>query len=256
MFKGEIEQSSDFFQMDLSDEIRKQIQMQTEIIKWMKTSLVNHPELEFIYRPHPHERVVREIKKLEKEYSNFKCINELSIRQWLHVSEIVGLTYSTSIVDVYYAKKQCLIMRPLITNDDDEVVIYNDAKIISDYEEFEKAINMRTEFPIKSEIIHEYYDNHNGDTCYKIAQIIASIITSESEFPFSAIAKRSKAKLIKKYIYFLLTGISRIIDLSPIAPKFKRGFYYAHKEQKQYKKEIKEYINKFEPIVNREINGE
>ena len=72
---------------------------QNTIETWIIELAKKHTEVIFIYRRHPSEREDPKLVKIEKELTNFRCIDDYSIRQWVRVADIMHTWYSTSIAD-------------------------------------------------------------------------------------------------------------------------------------------------------------
>ena len=133
------------------------------IIGWFKEFLENHPEKEFIYRPHPVENNIMSdalsIRALEKEYSNFHFIGKYAIQEWVRPCDYLNTCLSTSIIDVYLLKKQCNILRPIPLDPDFDNPLLLNADSIDSYEEFEKANTIKYDnpFPVSDEDVSKYY---------------------------------------------------------------------------------------------------
>lgn len=132
-------------------------------MKWVKKFLENHPEKEFIYRPHPAEdNVVTEdvnMYTMEKEYSNFHYIGKYAVQEWIRPCDYLNTCLSTSIIDVYLLKKQCNILRPVPLNPDFDNPLLLHAEYIDSYEEFEKGNTTVSNkpFPVSDEDVNKYY---------------------------------------------------------------------------------------------------
>ena len=132
-------------------------------MEWVRKFLDNHPEKEFIYRPHPAEgNVVTEYfdaQALEKEYSNFHYIGKYAIQEWIRPCDYLNTCLSTSIIDVYLLKKQCNILRPVPLNPEFDNPLLLNADCIDSYEEFEKFNTSKSDkpFPISDQDVNKYY---------------------------------------------------------------------------------------------------
>lgn len=132
-------------------------------MKWVRKFLEDHPEKEFIYRPHPAEiNVVTDYfdaHALEEEYSNFHYIGKYAIQEWIRPCDYLNTCLSTSIIDVYLLKKQCNILRPVPLDPgfDNPLLLHADS--IDSYEEFEKFNTSKSDkpFPVSDEDVNKYY---------------------------------------------------------------------------------------------------
>ena len=130
-------------------------------LEWIGKELEKHPGIQFIYRPHPVEKDSELLRSYAEKYNNFHIISDYSVKQWIIVSDKLYTWFSTSIGEVYFAKKACSVIRPVSIPQDDDTEIYKNAKIISNYEEFDKDFDhigsFETDFPIPHEDMDSYY---------------------------------------------------------------------------------------------------
>ena len=142
---------------------RWDIESKRIFMKWVKKFLENHPEKEFIYRPHPVEYNVKSedtnMYSLEKEFSNFHYISKYAIQEWIRPCDYLNTILSTSIIDVYLLQKQCNILRPVPLDADFDNPLLINAKSIDTYEDFEKFNSSKSDFPfpISDEEVSKYY---------------------------------------------------------------------------------------------------
>lgn len=130
---------------------------------WVKKFLENHPEKEFIYRPHPVEyNVMSEdinMYSLEKEFPNFHYISKYAIQEWIRPCDYLNTILSTSIIDVYLLEKQCNILRPAPLNPEFDNPLLINADYITSYDDFEKYNTSKSDksFPVSDENVYKYY---------------------------------------------------------------------------------------------------
>lgn len=130
---------------------------------WVRKFLENHPDKEFIYRPHPAEdNVVTEyfdVQALEKKYSNFHYIGKYAVQEWIRPCDYLNTCLSTSIIDIYLLKKQCNILRPVPLDPGFDNPLLLHADYVSSYEEFEKFNTSKSDkpFPVSDEDVNKYY---------------------------------------------------------------------------------------------------
>lgn len=133
------------------------------LMRWIKKFVEDHPEKEFIYRPHPVEyNVMSEdvnMYTLEKEYSNFHYISKYAIQEWIRPCDYLNTILSTSIIDCYLLNKQCNILRPVPLNPDFDNPLLVGANYISSYEDFEKfnLSKINVDFPVSEDTVKKYY---------------------------------------------------------------------------------------------------
>lgn len=146
-------------------------------LDWFDEFLTINDEYVVIYRPHPVELNSKSISDLRKKYPDkFKCIYDLGIKQWIKVSDIVSTWFSTSIVESYMMKKNCLIFRPVEIDEEDECEIYYGCNSYKTYDDMTKSIlnyaNTLEQFPIDKDEIFRHYDEKELPTYERIADYI------------------------------------------------------------------------------------
>lgn len=231
---------------DVSNESQKRIlDLYEEYLKNNKDTIV-------IYRPHPAEISSDRLKDMERKFDNFRCIPDLSIRQWIRSCDSISTWQSTSLADAYFAKKKCAIIRPIEIIEEDEFGIFKNQKFISGYEELENFINGKTnDFDIDGYAIKMYYSNSDkADTFEKLVDICEKVRnTDEYAFDYKKVINFRKYPRIKYDIFRALMGIASIIDYSKISPsKYTYDVKYTYNESKGYKKEIAMYRKRFSRI--------
>lgn len=160
-----------------------EVQTKNNIFSWFENKLKEDQNQYIIYRPHPAERKTLELIELEKKYSNFKIIEEGSVRQWIAMCTRIFTWVSTSIVDVYFAKKNCHILRPVELPMEFDAPIFKNAIIIKDEEGFKETFSEQEEkkFPLSMKLLSDYYDISNNYS-YKLVANICEKVIKNSEY--------------------------------------------------------------------------
>ena len=154
------------------------------MLKWFD-KVLNETDDYIIYRPHPHEVESEKIKRLSLKHDNFICISDYSIRQWIRVCDSIFTWCSTSIVDVYYAKKKCCVIRPIPFPKDMEYRIYLDQKIVSSYEEFKTVLFENKQYDVVGTTIEEYYSNsHISDSFAAFVDMCEDVYKNREQVEF------------------------------------------------------------------------
>ena len=146
-----------FYSMKLSKE---------ETIKWIERFLMENQDFVFIYRPHPNESGDIDLDRLANEYQNFRVISDLSVKQWIKVSDHIYTWISTAISEAYFANKTCNILRPIPLSEDLDMVIYRNARTITSFAEFEESVaGENSEFPLDARVLDFYYGGASNFVC-------------------------------------------------------------------------------------------
>ncbi|MCI9008633.1 MAG: hypothetical protein HFI13_11050 [Lachnospiraceae bacterium] len=240
-----------------------------EILVWLQKAAVIYPEKIFIYRRHPAERYSKEILEIEKKVSNFRCIDQYSIRQWVRVCDKLYTWFSTSIADAYYANKMCCILRPYMIPQDLEIDLMDGADTITTYEQFLITLDGGFEkFPIKDEAIQYYYGNCQSTFAFiVIADLCESLILGtragyDYDYGFSRFDIRNSGNIRKIFVDYMrgiLFEICKIANLSACIKdnsKLSRKIALFCREGYKVSHDIKIYINKFKPIIAAIHKGE
>lgn len=181
--------------------IHHQKQSREITLRWIE-EVLREKDCTFIYRPHPVENVLEDLKDLEQRYENFHVIAEYSVKQWILISDCIVTWMSTSIAEAFFAKKACLVARPIPFSDENEVTIYQNAKITDNKKEFLENILDVKENSISEEVIKAYYDVTDIPSYIRLSNELEKIYKEKAiSFPWNEqkIKKFSKKRL--KYIF-------------------------------------------------------
>lgn len=137
------------------------------IMGFIQRYIKSHPEVEYVYRPHPSELKNEQLDIIKDSNPNFHIISELNVKQWIKICDQINTWNSTAISEVYFEKKPCLVIdipqeeltppavnyRIRIIDDSKKITTYND------FEEWNDSINCfsEDEFPINRKTFNEYY---------------------------------------------------------------------------------------------------
>ena len=147
------------------------------ILDWIARICEQRPEVVFVYRPHPGEDSPQ-AKEMEKKYPNFKVIGELSVKQWILISDKIYTGNSSTFVEAYFGKKMCYLLFPVPVPADYELAFLKDADKISGYEEFEETTHDNDRpFPVSEQLIDEVYTiDWNKPSYVKFADMAEEVI--------------------------------------------------------------------------------
>lgn len=127
------------------------------ILDWMSRICGERKDVVFIYRPHPGEESAQ-AETMAKKYDNFRVISELSVKQWILISDKIYTGNSSTFVEAFFAKKMCYFLFPYPVPEDYELFMIKGADRITDYETFKQSTQDNDmPFPVKEEIIDSIY---------------------------------------------------------------------------------------------------
>ena len=200
------------------DSMKKlQTYSQTETLRWIREALRKHPDTHFIYRPHPAELSNKELLKFDREHPNFHVITDYSVKQWIIVCDKIYTWYSTSIGEIFAAHKPCRVIRPYPIPTDMDVECYQNARIISDYEEFEKDFSyvgtFEDDFPVPIEQMKSYYYIPDDTYTFRLVADACEDVYRKDEYyieDFPHVKKENVLKTAVKYAEREFLGRSRL----------------------------------------------
>lgn len=127
------------------------------ILDWIGRICGKREDVVFVYRPHPGEESAQ-ADEMTKKYPNFKVIGDLSVKQWILISDKVYTGNSSTFVEAFFGKKMCYLLFPVPVPADYELAFLKEADKISDYTEFEKTTGRDDRpFPVSEKLIDEVY---------------------------------------------------------------------------------------------------
>lgn len=241
---------------------------QIETLNWFENIISENDDFIIIYRPHPVEKENSRLEKMGEKYKGkFHCISDLSVKQWIISSDIISTWFSTSIVECYMAKKDCLILRPYQIPEFQDAAVYINSKNISNYSEFVESINNyiltaeKMDFPINKNVIKEYYCVTEKPAYIKICDFIDEIskaITNKNmniDFKINRfkylMANHTVVKFVIKSVYKILyKKLNFKIRSEKVRQKY--AFYDWERSvvnEKKYKFDCENKIRKLNKIV-------
>ena len=191
------------------------------LVDYLNKALALYPDQIFIYRPHPSELEDERLIKLSKAYRNFFVISDYSLKQWISCCDTIGIYYSTSIVDAYFAKKDTYIFRPVSMDTTLDSVMLLGAEHITNYDEFTAFFQGQNggRFPISEDKIFLHYGHPDYKAYSRVADVCEKVLAEDSYTVFYKNVKKSEYSRLKNFLVLVLQEINCHI---PIYDLFKR----------------------------------
>ena len=128
------------------------------VLDWIGRICEKRGDVVFVYRPHPGEESAQ-ADEMTRKYANFKVIGDLSVRQWILISDKIYTGNSSTFVEAFFGKKMCYLLFPVPVPADYELAFLKEADKISDYAEFETTTHEEDDrpFPVSEELIDQVY---------------------------------------------------------------------------------------------------
>lgn len=185
-------------------------------LEWFDRLLDEHPEIELIYRPHPSEWDSPPLEAMRKKHPSFHVITDYTVKQWVRVCDLIGTWMSTSIAEIYYAGKSCVVIRPEPLYDDYDPVIYEGVDAADSYEKLNAYLSHPgNSFPIDVERLKQHYDVVEGYPSYRrICDLLEEVYRDPPrDHPFSE-GYRPHFNLIK-FIALWIFSVMRFLHIDP-----------------------------------------
>lgn len=169
---------------DASRKISLSVESKIKTIEWFDNILPSHPDCEFVYRPHPAEMNSESLSAFERMHKNFHVISAYSVREWIVSADKIYTWFSTSIGEVFAAKRNCSILRPVKIPGELEIEIYNNAEFIESYKDFvahfDCISNDFADFPVsKEEMGYYYYDPRSSYSFERYADAFEKVLNDD-----------------------------------------------------------------------------
>lgn len=213
--------------LNLSNFIELSVASQEKILEWIKSYINQNPDVVFIYRPHPAESNNTKLLDIAKNNKNFRIIGDYSVKQWLTISDVIYMWYSTSLAEAYYSKKPTYILRPFKIEYERELGIYNESKTLTNFDEFATSVKSdEYSFPISKENLDKYYYVDPNEPAYiKIANKLEEVILSD----YYLLPKLNKNQTVSKWIrckrYLSRTKIYNLVEFITINSKINTSYF-------------------------------
>lgn len=185
------------------------LESQRVIVSWLKQMAKKHPEIVFIYRPHPNEHDTDIIKDIVNTSENIKVIPYYSIRQWVAVCETSSNWFSTSIADCFFAERSSCVLRPIPIPEKFEVKVLEGCEMLHTVEEYDKFLSCPPQkyTPLNLNVFSGLYLT-NTDVLFGdlVANACEEVIKGRN-FPF----ERGWRDCIRAFKYDLMASVFRVL---------------------------------------------
>ena len=137
-------------------------------------------QIEFVYRRHPSEWNSPILEKMAAKHKNFHLITDYSVKQWITAADTIFSWMSTSIAEIYFAKKSCFVLRPYPIEWEYDPVIYKDCDIVDDYEGFVKCFGIdNPKIPIDEQLMLSHYDFTDTPSYIRMADVLEKVLLED-----------------------------------------------------------------------------
>lgn len=241
---------------------RQHREAQSTFLDWVEEYL-KRSDNEFIYRPHPSERLAVRLNELSDKYPNFHVISNYSVKQWAKVSDRVNLWISTANAEIVSLGIDYSIVRPFPIDEYREVESMRDEVFVTSMEDFirlntEDLSNSEKNARIKLENISHFYNYDESKPAYvRMADFLEEVYKAENPLPFKFTLKERfafkidhiKSRIASRFIEKQLKKKDGYIDSLPIKKEakehYKKGFSN-YKIMKQTQERMMEYLKNHE----------
>lgn len=149
---------------------------QLTILQWFRQFLEENEDYVIVYRPHPGDASLR-AQQLAQEYKNFRVISELSVKQWIVVSDLVYAWNSTAILEAFFAGKNPMYLCPYPIPEDQDHPLLMEMNKIEDYEMFCRTVSgEQVDIGLTKEMVNPFYlVDENRASYLKIADAFEEV---------------------------------------------------------------------------------
>lgn len=163
---------------------------QLTILEWFQRFLEEHKDCVIVYRPHPGDGSPR-AEKMEQKYENFRVISELSVKQWIVISDLVYAWNSTAILEAFFAGKNPMHLCPYPIPEDQCQPLLTKMNMITDYETFSRsAFGEQIDLGLTKEIVNPFYLVDDEKAAYvKVADAFEEVYRDDA-YAFSRRQRR------------------------------------------------------------------
>lgn len=225
------------------------------ILEWMRKVCEQREDVVFIYRPHPGEESPK-AEELEKSCLNFKVIGDLSVKQWILISDKIYTGNSSTFVEAFFGKRMCYFLFPVPVPADYELAFLKKADRITTFEEFEATTHENNlSFPVSEKLIDEVYTIDWDKPSYvKFADMAEEVIKD----PYYSLTK----KQLKDYHHKMSIGekVTRCFtNISPLYNMYLRMVesdkpkWNWIEKKRQERKRLEGIANNFEKTSDEEV---
>lgn len=169
------------------------IECQKTILDWFEKAMAIYPDQVIIYRPHPSEIVDKRVLIMQKKYTNFFCISDYSLKQWVRYANTLMVYFSTSITDALYKGINSYILRPLNIPEDEDVQFMVGEDFIRDERTFLSVMgNVQYRAPVNEGMMREYYGSFNDFMSYvRVADVCEVALKSRYKIIYPQSMRKS-----------------------------------------------------------------
>lgn len=130
---------------------------QLTILQWFRQLLEETTDYVIVYRPHPGDASPR-AEELARKYENFRVISELSVKQWIAVSDLVYAWNSTAILEAFFAGKNPMYLCPYPIPEDQDHPLLMEMNKVEDYDTFRRTISGdQPDIGLTKEMVNPFY---------------------------------------------------------------------------------------------------
>lgn len=255
------------FNLSLAEYIEVHQKSQRMTLDWIER-LLQLSNCEFIYRPHPAEKVDHRLSTMAKEYPHFHVISERSVKQWAQVCDKVNIWASTSNAELLAMHVDFAIVRPTEVPAGYEVESLRNEAFITDCEAF---IHYNTSYDEidtasiaeKLKRLDHFYSYDPAYPAYKrTADYLEQVLKSEKGQNYHFTAKQHLKETIagiKRYIISALThkcyvsGSMAPVKHLPLKSVIKENMKRAiekREDKEQLENAMLDYLRKQEVMVD------
>lgn len=219
-----------------------------------------YKDVELIYRPHPCEWQSPVLDVMKKKHANFHVISDYSVKQWVKASDFILTWMSTSIAEIYFAKKSCIVVRPEPLFDDYDPVTFEGVNAVDNYDALKAELSKKNHgFPIDEDGLKSHYHvDYDYPAYMRICDLLEWTINNPPrDIPFGE-GYKPRFNFVKFVVLFFLKSMNTL-HINPhwfdrllgkkITDATERYMGY-YKKARVSKKELRKKIDEMRSYIN------
>jgi surface carbohydrate biosynthesis protein len=238
------------FGWSLEDSVGLHKASQNMTLDWIEVLLAQE-DCEFIYRPHPSEKISQRLAEIEAKYFNFHIIDKYSVKQWAKVCDKVNLWISTANAEVSAMGKTYNIIRPIDVPQNLEVESMRNEEFVTDLDTFIKlnTANEDQDYHASTEGLKRmsYYYTYDAEypAYVKVADVLEQVLKLDLKVSYHFTLRQwlqfGQSELRKVAISFIMekqlkSPDKEVIDSFPLKEVIKQNMHNALKKYRDSKK--------------------
>lgn len=172
--------------IDTSGSYRKRLvqfrkENRARLLELFSHAAQQHPEIQFIYRPHPSEIADESLMQAQRNNSNFFIITKYAIKHWLKNCDLIYNWQSTAMVEMYLSGTPTYLLWPLGMPHEFTNPVFDGATALTDEAALSRSLQEteHTPFPIDVDYLFSFYDIQDQPAYIRIRDYLVKVLKDD-----------------------------------------------------------------------------